>query len=122
MVVDALAGVRVDYIRLTLDWSPPFTAYGFGFHDSSGSWVPPFEPHPTTVALQLLDPIRCAGKILERLSSVQTIILEWDHGSHPSKFAAVVEQEEGGRTLKVLGKEAAENMQEQIEESWQPDL
>lgn len=84
-------------------------------------------PHPMTLALQRMVPMVCAQRILGRMSTVETIALDWDHGFPQSVgklFVAVVKEEEegGGPSLRTLESKAACALTSQIETSWYTDI
>lgn len=79
-------------------------------------------PHPTTLVLRQLDPAVWAQQILDCVSSIKTIVLEWDHGYasdfRANYFVAVAEEQEGVQRLRVLDIEEGWRLSEKIERSW----
>lgn len=70
------------------------------------------------LALQQLDPAVCAQRIMDNFNTIQTIALEWDHRPHPSLFVAMVEEEAGDRSLRILDQQAASMSSHEIERAW----
>lgn len=101
---------KLTYLRLTLSWHRQRSDEDLELDERIPLYhfnSPPVQqntetPHPMTLALQALNPIICAQRIMECVSTVKTIALEWDHGPHPGQFVAVVEEEEGVQSLTPL--------------------
>lgn len=72
-------------------------------------------------ALQELDPLICAERIKDCVSTIKTIALQWDHRrmQYPEHFVAVVEEEPetGVRLLRSLDTEAGQRLSSQVESS-----
>lgn len=134
-ILAALTTMQLTYFRLSLSWAEPMTnrylemnevdnCEDLDPHERPLSREPTPPPHPTTVALQKLDPTVCAQRILECVRTIETVVLEWDQGPAQclGHFVAVVEEKEGVRKLRVCEAEEGDRSSSEFESSWSADL
>lgn len=122
-ILAALTVTNLTYFRLTLSWDLDDDKLevdgprGIIQHEPTHAVQNVYRP--TTPAVQALDPTVYAQRIMECVSTIKTIVLEWDHRPRPGCFIAMVEEEDG---VQMLQHWAAPESKYETEDSWSRDL